>query len=284
MNEEGDNITQLTDDPNFPIYEAKWSPDGTKIAVISRIGSKDTYSGFRRAIFVMSADGSSRNQITTQWKKIDDPDSGTITYGGAWYMAWSPDSKQLTFSRLMAPEALGSFDVFSIDVEGKNEKRIISDLNLNERVADWGKGSHYWGSIVDYAEDSTGRAIQYIRLVSFKKDGQVEQSWGEPGEVWERPILSQDGMKVAFRFIGKNNNRDMFIMDVSGANKKNLTNGTVQSPNPIAWSADDSQILIHGYERELDGGRTLILNVETLEIKDITPFEEGYTLTSSWRN
>jgi hypothetical protein len=74
-------------------------------------------------------------------------------------------------------------------------------------------------------------------------------------------------------------------MDLNGSDQFDLTKGKCKYPRPISWLADDSQILLHCFEGELlQGGRVLILNIETSEIKDITPFEEGYTLTTSWRN
>ena len=46
MNKDGSDVQQLTSDPNFPIIDAKWSPDGSKIAVVSLIGDQITYLFF----------------------------------------------------------------------------------------------------------------------------------------------------------------------------------------------------------------------------------------------
>ena len=284
MNEEGEDVQQLTHDLNFPIYEAKWSPDGQKIAVISEVGDSNDYSGYRRAVFIMDADGSKRYQLTPQWITVQDSTRGSITYGGAWYIAWSPDSKQITYSRLMVPEALGSFDVFQMNIDGTNEQRITSDLNVNERVTDWAPdGISFWGSITDSAEDSTGTAIRYTRLVTIDKDGEVIKSWGEPGEAWQWPIISQNGDKISYIHVNKMHQHDLLQMNLNGSDQSYLTKGQCKYPRPISWSADDSKILVHCFEGELKGGEIWILDVETSEIIDITPFEEGYILTTSWR-
>ena len=67
MDEDGSNVQQLTSDSAFPILDAKWSPDGSKIAVVSLIGDEMTYPSFRDAIFIMNADGSDRYELTQQW-------------------------------------------------------------------------------------------------------------------------------------------------------------------------------------------------------------------------
>ncbi len=46
MNEDGSDVQQLTDDPNFPILDVKWSPDESRIAVVSLIGDSLTYPFF----------------------------------------------------------------------------------------------------------------------------------------------------------------------------------------------------------------------------------------------
>lgn len=43
MNEDGSNVQQLTSESTFPILDAKWSPDGSKIAVVSLTGDETAY-------------------------------------------------------------------------------------------------------------------------------------------------------------------------------------------------------------------------------------------------
>jgi Tol biopolymer transport system component len=112
MNEDGEKVKRLIKNSNRPILEAKWAPDGKKIAFISLKGDSKEYPGFRRVIYVMNADGSERSQVTTRWVSVKGSNSEATTYGGVWHLNWSPDSKHLTYSRLMVPEAFGAFDLF----------------------------------------------------------------------------------------------------------------------------------------------------------------------------
>jgi Tol biopolymer transport system component len=187
MNEEGGEVKRLIKNSNRPILEAKWSPDGKKIAFISVKGDSKEYPGFRRVIYVMNADGSERSQVTTRWVSIGGSNSETITYGGAWHLNWSPDSKHLTYSRLIVPEAIGAFDIFQININGKEEKRILNtprDKHLDYRIMDWANdGGAFWVDILDYsAVDSTGKRFLTRNLGLMDLNGEVLQTWGNQRE------------------------------------------------------------------------------------------------------
>jgi len=54
MKLDGTDVKQLTDDPDFPITDAKWSPDGNKIALTSPMGRNGA------TIFIVNADGGNK--------------------------------------------------------------------------------------------------------------------------------------------------------------------------------------------------------------------------------
>lgn len=285
MNEEGEEVQQLTHDPDFPIYEAKWSPNGQKIAVISEVGDSNEYSGYRRAVFIMDADGSNRYQLTPQWASIEDSVWGKMEYGGALGITWSPDSKKIIFSRLMAPESLGNYDIFLINLNGTNEKRVTNTIDLTEGAYDWSSDSDaFWGVVVDYsARDSSGQGIQYTRLVLVDLEGDILKSWGEPGEKWQHPAYSQSENKIAYIYVNKNHNRDIYKMNIDGTERSSLTNGMCQFPAPISWSEDNKRILLNCYKGNNAGYRILVINADGTGVKNITPFENAYISATSWR-
>lgn len=285
MNEEGEEVQQLTNDSNFPIYEAKWSPDGQKIAVISEVGDSNEYLGYRRAVFIMDADGSNRYQLTPQWRTVQDSARGALNYGGALGITWSPDSKKIIFSRLMDLESLGNYDVFLINIDGTNEKRITKTIDLTEGAYDWSSDSEaFWGVVVDYsARDSSGQGTQYTRLVLVDLKGDILKSWGEPGEKWQHPAYSQSESKIAYIYVNKSQNRDIYTMNVDGTEQSNLTNGLCQFSAPIAWSQDNKQILLDCYNENAAGYRIFIINADGTGVKNITPFENAYISATSWR-
>jgi len=290
MNTDGGNVQQLTDNPHFPILDAKWSPDGSKIAVVSLIGDSLTYPSFRRVIFVMNADGSHRYQLTPQWFDMVDSTQGKVEYGGAFGMnpVWSPDSRQIAYNRLMVPEAWGNWDIFLININGTDERRITGTINLTEGVTGWSNdGSALWGGIDGYpATDSTGQAIPYEKMALFNLQGKILKSWGNPGESWEVPIPSHDGNNIVFVFVNKDQLHDVYMINSDGSGLSRLTNGLCQYPQPVAWSSDDSRILLSCSQFNNENRlayRILLINSDGTNPTDITPFAGVYLKAISWR-
>jgi Tol biopolymer transport system component len=94
INPDGSGLVQLTHD-NFEERAPSWSPDGTQIAFMARVGGIDF------EICLINADGSNFRQLTDN----DIPDASP---------SWSPDGDQIVFFRggfapeniIMNPETL----------------------------------------------------------------------------------------------------------------------------------------------------------------------------------
>jgi len=200
MNEDGKDIHQLTNDPSFPILDAQWSPDGKKIAVVSLVGDSLTYPGFRRCIFIMNSDGSDRYQLTRQWKTIEDPVRGELKYGGADHPVWSPDSKQIAYTRLMIPESFGNRDIFTIDSNKNKEKQITKTMDSTEKVTQWSQDYiSLLGFSFDYTKkDSLGRLVANTSIVVFNQEGEYLRSFGKLGITFSWPIWSKQEDIIAF--------------------------------------------------------------------------------------
>jgi Tol biopolymer transport system component len=82
MNADGSDLKQLTFAGGGG---ALWSPDGTKIALVSASGTSPNYSS---QICVMNADGSNQECLTPSGENVI-------------YPAWSPDSTQIAFERVI---------------------------------------------------------------------------------------------------------------------------------------------------------------------------------------
>lgn len=114
---------QITDTDDIMEYDAKWSPDNSKI----------TFStiGLYRDIYVMNADGTGLKIITPAGEnKIE-------------AFRWSPDGSMVAFG--WAKE-IGSFesrrewaDIFTINTDGTGSTRItdVDSTNNINRVTDW---------------------------------------------------------------------------------------------------------------------------------------------------
>ena len=119
---DGTGFTRLTDSP-WEDNDPEWSPDGTKIAFKS---TRLTQEHAREEIFVMNADGSQIQRLTTtsNWQSDHDP-------------SWSPDSKKIAFSRFEGERRwtdivnvdillehwreLMPWNVYTVDLSGKVE-------------------------------------------------------------------------------------------------------------------------------------------------------------------
>lgn len=80
MDIDGYNVKQLTDDPADDT-SPKWSPDGKKIAFVSRRGRKN-FEG----IYIMNADGSNQTGLKVR-----------ISFSDRFSLKWSPDGKQIVY-------------------------------------------------------------------------------------------------------------------------------------------------------------------------------------------
>ncbi|MGB6811989.1 MAG: hypothetical protein WBE23_03760, partial [Candidatus Sulfotelmatobacter sp.] len=101
-----------------------------KVRVITDIPFRrwDTWvDGMRNHIFVMSAEGGAAKDITP-----GDVDSPIWTESGSEEVAFSPDSREICFSRYVENEALtGNSDLFVIPVDGGAPKAITTNKSTD---------------------------------------------------------------------------------------------------------------------------------------------------------
>jgi TolB protein len=99
VNADGTNQVNLSNNPGQDDSQADWSPDGTKIALVS-----PTTPG-RLDIFVMDLDGSNRTNVTENTNGGQQPD-------------WSPDGTKIAYYGVDQQFPVFDPEIFVVDAEG----------------------------------------------------------------------------------------------------------------------------------------------------------------------
>lgn len=285
MNEDGSGVAQITSDPKFPIEDAKWSPDGTKIAIVSLVGDDGTPSELRYAIFIMDINSINMFQVTQQWTHVTDSSWGNLEYGGGFKPVWSPDSKQIAYSRMMVPERFGNLDIFVINLDGSGERRITSSINTIETVLDWGgKAGAIAVSVMTFSS-------QYAQINQMGLDGAVLKTWANNNMGFHSMTYSSQDDKIALvvdYFPPTAHQDSIFIVNQNGDQQANIISGGAKIFEAISWSGKDDEILFMASNGEVDKmgnsiNRILILNAEGRWFRDVTPFEKVSVRPTSWK-
>ena len=278
MNPDGSNVQQLSNDSKFPIVDAKWSPDGKKVAVESPVGGIPIYGD---AIYVENSDGSSRYLATRKSMVVmyDSTVGDTVAYRGALGPVWSPDSKQIAYIRHRLAEPLYSSDIFVVDVDGQNERRITDSPKIEKDLVDWSPdGNYLLAALTNDLQMDSVTGLPPRSAVLYNLQGMPVMSW-VPSKAGAGPF-SRGGSKIAY---GEPDG--VYVMDADGSNPQRVASdppGVYLSP--VCWSPDDSEILCDGSEIDVEN-RIFIINMETGTVTEITPFKnyDGYEFATDWR-
>jgi len=260
MKLDGTDVKQLTDDPDFPITDAKWSPDGKKIALTSPMGHNGA------TIYIVNADGTNKY-------KIGNNVVAGVHYGTGDKPNWSSDSKSIVFSRIMYPEALGNSDIYTIDVDGKNEKRITKTVSLSEMWASFScDNTKILSTVIHWnTTDSAGNGIQYFTTNEYDLNGNVLSEFGIIGEGWITSIYSFNCSKIAFTLMDEFYNNDIFTMDSDGTNLNKLTNSDYREFRSVNWT--DNNKIIFNATNSIYLNQIFVMDEDGENKIEITPFE-----------
>jgi len=119
MNADGSGRVRLTHNA-FEDRAPQWSPDGTKIAYMCRLGTVAPNVDFE--ICVMNADGSGQTVLT----------SNTVTDATP---SWSPDGLKLAFHRLVAGQGL---QLWVMNADGSGQTQLTEPPGMNA-FPNWGE-------------------------------------------------------------------------------------------------------------------------------------------------
>ncbi|HEY4060134.1 MAG TPA: hypothetical protein VGM39_26150 [Kofleriaceae bacterium] len=184
-------------------FNAEWSPDGSRIALIRNGTSVWTVSG---------NDGSDAHQITSGSDVLQ-------------YIAWSPDGTRVLYTDLQASPVA----IFSAAVEGSG-----SPARLNP--AQDGRGPVHWssdGSKIVFMSNRTGNLDVFV----MDKDGGNQTNVTNRSGDDTSPIWSPDGADIALVY-----QSSIWLIAPDGSNVRNLNGVSSTFYGEPNWSYDSNQI------------------------------------------
>jgi TolB protein len=209
-----------------------WSPDSTRIAMpfVKDHGSQ---------IFVMNADGSNRQQVSSQVFYANPP-------------SWSPDGTQIAFGGADLPD--GTIAHLYVAAADGSSIRRVADAPAGQYLSDYGAPS--WSPDGKRIAFDTKRYGQYFELWTVNADGSGLARLGDADANGLLPQWSPDGAHIAFPVWGPDTGQvDLYVIAADGSGLTKLAEQVAS--DGIAWSPDSKRILFEqGYDGQCSLQRT----------------------------
>lgn len=275
---DGSNPANLTRNP-APDYDPVWSPDGKRIAFVSRRG------GGGDQVCVMDADGSSQTCLTDPSPRANNRSP-----------VWSPDGKRIAF----ASSRDGSWEIYVMDVDGSNQANLTNSPAYDSSPAWSPDGSRIaFTSAPDTAPaaptEGYGYPVFHTELYVMNADGSdrtkltdVLSIEGRPNmtPVVRYPLWSPDGKRILFPS-NRSGTENLYLIDADGSNLVQITD-RYDPPVAPAWSPDRSRVVFAAFERwnaypeRQPNNEIFVLDVDSLEVTNVTSSEALDEGMPSW--
>ena len=227
------------------------SPLWGKIAFHSR--RTGTYQ-----IYTMNSDGSNQTQIT-------------FNEARAAYPMWSPDGRQIVFTRFVGGERDGNEEVYVMDADGSNQRNLTNHPRYDS-FPDWSPD----GSLIVFASSRNRNPEKnlFTNIFVMSPDGNnVKQithlSWATA------PRWSPDGTQIAFETDDFEIERQVYVVDVDGSNLWRVSSPKANTAMILeGWSPDGKQILYReAIESRSDKSTPVIATLNPVRQREIIRWE-----------
>ena len=193
-----------------------FSPDGTLVAFRQSDGAKT-------GIYAAAVGGEKTVQLTSDM--------------GDCCPTWSPDSRQIAFSRYSD----GVLSILTVPALGGVEHRLYRGQESMGGGLSWSPDGNYVAYVASPSGDRTRSSISFLSLLD---DSTREITSPPPAYLDRSPMFSPDGKRLAFirsTIAGVSN--DIYVMPTSGGEPKRLTFDRRPIMGSPAWTADSREII-----------------------------------------
>jgi len=194
-----------------------FSPDGTLVAFRQSDGASKT------GIYAAAVGGEKTVRLTSDM--------------GDCCPTWSPDSRQIAFSRYSD----GLLSILTVPALGGMERRLYRGQASMGGGLSWSPDGNYVAYVASPSGDRTRSSILFLSLADYSTH---EITSPPPGYLDRSPMFSPDGKRLAFirsTIAGVSN--DIYVMSTSGGSPKRLTFDRRPIMGSPAWTADNREIV-----------------------------------------
>ena len=143
MDADGNNQQRLTDNDFYDTHPS-WSPDGKRIAFMSRRdGHFIGEFGLSSEIYVMDADGKNTRRLTNNRKSDSSP-------------SWSPDGKWIAFTSDRKGDDV-NYEIYVMAADGNNQQRLTEN-RVDDKSPSWSSD----GKRIVFSSYRDGNAEIYV--------------------------------------------------------------------------------------------------------------------------